>query len=96
MASFRKETVEKHIRKKHPGCPDFAIERFATLVSERDWKNAGLGTAVGIIMQTFLRHNMTDYDQLLLSGIEQREARRRVQWKVDRMIAEWKKQPSSQ
>ncbi len=45
--------------------------------------------AVGITMQTFLRHNMTDYDQLLLEGVKREEAKRRVQPRVNRMIELW-------
>jgi hypothetical protein len=96
VASFRKEIVEKHIRKKHPGCPAFAVEHFATLIAGRDWKGASLGAAVGITMQSVLRHQMTDYDQLLLAGVEREEARRRVQGKINKMLGEWKRRAPSQ
>nr|WP_276522901.1 DUF2293 domain-containing protein [Rhizobium laguerreae] len=47
--------------------------------------------AVGITMQNVLRHTMTDYDQLLLVGLDRAEARRRVQPKISALIATWKK-----
>jgi len=37
---------------------------------------------------------MTDYDQLLLVGVERDDARRRVQGKIDIMLAQWKKKPA--
>ncbi|MDK4731566.1 DUF2293 domain-containing protein [Rhizobium sp. CNPSo 3490] len=33
---------------------------------------------------------MTDYDQLLLEGVEREEARRRVQPRINAMIAAWR------
>jgi hypothetical protein len=47
--------------------------------------------AVGITMQTTLRHKMTDYDHLLLIGVDRKEARERVQQKVNAMIRSWAK-----
>jgi hypothetical protein len=91
MAKFKPETIEKHIRRKHPGCPDFAVAFFVAEIVKRDWKGASVGKAVGITMQTTLRHTMTDYDQMLLVGVDREEAKRRVQPKVNAMIAAWKK-----
>ncbi len=88
---FSPVAVEKHIRKKHPGCPDFAVTYFVNEIAGKDWRNATIGMAVGITMQTVLRHRMTDYDQMLLCGVEREEARRRVQPRVNAMIAAWKK-----
>jgi len=42
-------------------------------------------------MQTYLRHEMTDYDTLLLLGIDRSEARSRVQPKINAMLRSWKK-----
>ena len=89
MTRFSAEAVQKHIRKKHPGCPDFAVAYFVGEIVSRDWQGASIGKAVGITMQTTLRHTMTDYDQMLLAGIDREEARRRVQPKINKMIAGW-------
>lgn len=86
---FAFEVIKQHILRMHPKCPDFAVEYFATKIADRNWKKCTLGQAVGITMQSVLRHEMTNYDQLLLIGIERREARRRVQRKVNAMIASW-------
>lgn len=93
MSRFSKEEVEKHIKRHHPGCPDFAVTYLALRVAEREWQQLNLGAAVGITMQSVLRHAMTDYDQLLLIGVERQEARRRVQWKIRRILEMWKKKP---
>lgn len=91
MSVYPIDVVERHIRQNHPGCPDFAVAFFSNLVSERDWRDAPLGQAVGIAMQTFLRHEMTDYDTLLLCGVDRGEARRRVQPKINKMINCWRR-----
>lgn len=93
MAKFSSETIEKHIRRKHPGCPDFAVAFFVAEITKKDWKSASIGMAVGITMQNVLRHSMTDYDQMLLIGVDREDARRRVQPKINAMIASWKRRP---
>lgn len=90
MATFNLSAIERHIRHHHPGCPDFAVTYFTQDIASRDWLNASLGQAVGITMQTFLRHEMTDYDTLLLHGVDRSEARRRVQPRVAAMLNSWK------
>lgn len=89
MTKYSIETVSAHIRRMHPGCPEFAVEWFAAEIAGKSWKRVTLGKAVGITMQTHLRHNHTDYDTLLLSGIGRREARRRVQPRITAMILSW-------
>lgn len=96
MGSFRKEIIREYLRLNFPGCPKAAAEHFAEIVSTRAWKNTSLGTALGIVMRSSLRHNMTDYDTLLLTGIDRHEARRRVEPKVNKMIDEWKRRPHHQ
>ena len=88
---FTPGAIEKHIRRKHPGCPDFAIAFFVGEIAKKEWQGASIGMAVGITMQTTLRHLMTDYDQMLLCGWDRDEARRRVRPKVNAMIAKWRK-----
>jgi hypothetical protein len=95
MTTYKVDAVIKHIRKKHPGCPDFAVVWFATEIASKNWTGATLGKAVGITMQTHLRHHHTDYDTLLLTGIDREEARRRVQPRVNAMIRSWRRQKPS-
>lgn len=95
MAKYLQAAVEQHIRHHHPGCPDFAVSYFANEIATRNWSNAPLGKAVGITMQTFLRHEMTDYDTLLLLGVDRSEARNRVQPRIDAMLKIWRKRPKA-
>jgi hypothetical protein len=95
MTKYSIESATDHIRKKHPGCPDFAVDWFAAEIARKNWKGATLGKAVGITMQTHLRHHHTDYDTLLLTGIDREDARRRVQPRVNAMINSWQRRKPS-
>ncbi|WP_137152746.1 DUF2293 domain-containing protein [Devosia sp. FKR38] len=92
MTRFTAKAVERHIRKNHPGCPDFAVTYIVERISERDWQGRSLGAAVGTTMQGILRHVMTDYDSLLLAGIDRIEARKRVQPRINALLAVWSKE----
>lgn len=93
MSRFTPEAVAAHIRKHHPGCPDFAVQFFAEEVARKRWKRATMGKAVGITMRNYLRHNMTRYEGMLLEGIDRNEARRLVNPRIDAMLAIWKRCP---
>lgn len=94
MAHFLTDVIAGHIRRNHPGCPEFAIQFFAVEVARKDWQRASLGKAVGITMQSYLRHKMTEYDTLLLSGMDRLEARRRVQPRINAMLTCWHREPN--
>lgn len=89
---FDQAEVEDFIRREFPRCPDFAVAYFATQICTvpKNWRGAPIGEAVDVTMQNELRHQLTDYDQLLLVGVRRKEARRRVQPKIQAMIASWK------
>ena len=93
ISKYPFEVVAQHIRAKHPGCPNFAIEYIANEVASREWKGAKLGRTVGIVMQSTLRHLMTEYETLLLHGVERETARGLVQPKIQAMLEEWKRPP---
>lgn len=95
MSTFSKEAVVAHIRRKHPGCPDFAISFFSEEIARKEWQGATLGKAVGITMQNFLRHQMTDYETMLLNGMDREEARSRVQPRINAMLRAWRKKPKN-
>lgn len=56
------------------------------LVLARVWWDILVEGAVAMVIESILRHNMTEYERLLKDGIARDQARRRVQWKVDRML----------
>lgn len=86
---FSVDAAVQHIRRHHPKCPDFAAKYIAQAISDRQWEGISLGRAVGITMQGILRHRMTDYDAPLLAGMDREEARRRVQPRVQALLAAW-------
>ena len=89
---FHQYEVEYFIRLEFPGCPEVAVVYFATKICTvpKNWRGAPIEAAVDLTMQNYLRHEFTDYDQLLMTGVRRKEARRRVQPKVDAMIASWR------
>ncbi len=90
---FHLYEVEYFIRREYLACPEFAVRYFASFIctEPKNWNHAPLAEAVDRTIQNFLRHQLTDYDQLTLVGVRRKEARRRVQPKIDAMIAAWKK-----
>lgn len=95
MHKFSKHSVAEHIRAHHPGCPEFAVEFFSAEIAKKRRRGPTLGREVGIAMQNFLRHHMTDYDRLLLEGLDRDEARRRVKPRIDAMLSIWRRKPSA-
>jgi hypothetical protein len=85
--------VEYFIREHFPRCPEVAVFFYAYQIctAPKNWAGATIAEAVNLAMQNHLRHDFTDYDQLLIVGVRRKEARRRVEPKVDAMIAYWKK-----
>lgn len=88
---FHQYEVEYFIRREYPGCPEFAVVRFAHLVctEPKNWRGVSIAAAVDHVIQNVLRHELTDYDQMLLVGVRRKEARLRVQAKIAAMIAIW-------
>ncbi|MBN7807085.1 DUF2293 domain-containing protein [Agrobacterium rosae] len=89
---FHQYEVEYFIRREYPRCPEFAVVRLASQICSepKNWRGASIEVAVDATMQNVLRHGLTDYDQLMLEGVRRKEARSRVQPKIDAMIASWK------
>ncbi|MCQ1779147.1 DUF2293 domain-containing protein [Neorhizobium galegae] len=90
---FHQYEVEYFIRREYPRCPEFAVVRFATQIctEPKNWRGASIAVAVDHVIQNLLRHELTEYDQMLLLGVRRKEARRRVQPKVNAMIEAWRK-----
>lgn len=90
--SFSFDDVVRHLRIRHPGCPTRTRLTIAARVSAKKWKGLKLGAAVGIELQNHVRHSLTDYDQLLRSGMMTREeARTFIAPQVKEILAAWRK-----
>ena len=74
--TFAFDDVMRHMRIHHPGCPKKTCLTIAARISAKDWKGVKLGAAVGIELQNYVRHDLTDYGQLLRSGIMTRDEAR--------------------
>jgi hypothetical protein len=67
--------------------------RFAHQVctEPKNWRGVSIEIAVAHVIENTLRHELTDYDQMLLVGVRRKEARLRVKPRIDSVIDEWKK-----
>jgi hypothetical protein len=89
--SFDFDEVMQHLRLHHPGCPKEARQMIAGRVSAREWKGLQVGGAVGIELQNFIRHQLTEYDELRRSKVMTRdEARAFVASDVQKVLRAWR------
>ncbi|MFK0688794.1 DUF2293 domain-containing protein [Mesorhizobium sp. IMUNJ 23033] len=90
--TFSFEAVVRHMRVHHLGCPKKTRLTIAARVSAREWKDVRLGAAVGIELQKYVRHSLTDYDELLRSKMMTREeARTFIAPQVEEILRVWRK-----
>ena len=89
--TFSFNEVVRHMRIHHPGCPKKTCLTIAARVSAKNWKGRKLGAAVGIELQNHVRHSLTDYGQLLRSGMMTREeARAFIEPQVEGVLRAWR------
>jgi len=87
----------KRIRKLFPHCPpgreDFIAEHACLKYSGRIGRTASAKDleekAVLLAVIAHIRHTETSYDRLLATGYDRREARNRVEGKVDEIVTTW-------
>ncbi|MDF2980891.1 MAG: hypothetical protein K0Q69_663 [Devosia sp.] len=86
---FKLAEIKAHLRQHHPHCPEWIRHELYRLIRGRHWPGP-LGQAVGITMENFVRHEMTDYEMLFnLHGMTSEEARKLVRPEVSDIIASW-------
>lgn len=81
----------------YPRCPETEAREIAEHTAERGSGRVGRSAAgreldphaLELAVRAHVRHAHTNYDELLMSGIERLEARARVQEEVDRVLAGW-------
>ncbi len=87
----------REILRLYPGCPKERAEAIARHSFERGSGRVGrsaAGRALGpealaLAVAAAVRHADTDYDELLMSGLERAECRTRVRPDVERILADW-------
>jgi hypothetical protein len=90
-------SVAKEILRLFPGCPPARAEAIARHTSLRGSGRVGRSAAgrsldeqaITLAVAASVRHEDTDYDSLLMSGMGRDEARDRVRPAVDRVLAGW-------
>lgn len=89
--------LERAILRHYPACPRERAERIALHAGARSSGRVGR-TAAGRALETgavalavaaAVRHEDTDYDELLISGMDRSEARDQVSDQVDRVLERW-------
>jgi hypothetical protein len=91
----------KHISDLYPGCPELeaiAIAEHACLkYSGRVGRSAEAKRfdpeAITLAVRAHVRHVHTDYDRLLIAGVERHEARSQVLDEVDAVLDNWSQPP---
>jgi len=85
------------ILQRHPGCLSEEARRIAEHTGCRSSGRVGRSaagraldaSAVDLAVIAHIRHEHTDYDELLMSGTERLDARVLVREAIDRVLAEW-------
>lgn len=93
---LRKRTAEE-IRRLFPACPAERADAIARHTGLRGSGRVGRSaagrsldeTAVRAAVVASIRHEDTDYDALLMSGVPRAEARERIRVSVDRVLTGW-------
>jgi len=79
----------------HPLCPEATKTLIARKVASRPWwTKTPIGRAVGITIDSYVRHEMTDYDSLYqINGITREEARGCILPRVNAILRSWQEAP---
>jgi hypothetical protein len=85
-------------RRLFPRCPALRAEAIARHASLRGSGRVGRsaagrsldGEAITLAVVASVRHEDTDYDSLLMSGVSREDARDRIRPAVDRVLGAWR------
>ncbi len=86
------------IAQRYPGCPSNEAREIAEHTAQRSSGRVGRSaagreldpSAVDLAVIAHIRHTHTNYDALLMSGVERLDARAQVREKIDRVLTTWK------
>lgn len=85
------------IRARYPGCPPEEARQIATHTGRRGSGRVGRSAAgrefdpraIDLAVVAYIRHAHTNYDRLLMEGVDRLEARVLVRDKIDQVLARW-------
>ena len=100
-ADFEREFANE-IGRLFPGCPSERVKEIASHTSRRGSGRIGRTAsaraldpaAITLAVVAAARHRESDYDDLLMAGIQRSQAREQVRTTVDSVLAEWRKPPN--
>lgn len=98
---FERELATQ-IGRLFPACPSERVKEIASHTSRRGSGRIGRtasaraldSAAITLAVVAAARHRESEYDDLLMAGVERSEARERVRTTVDRVLDEWRTPPS--
>ena len=90
--------LAREITRLFPGCPSERAELIARHTAERNSGRVGRTAAartldpyaITLAVIAAIRHDDTDYDTLLMNGIDRADARDRVRATVDDILTTWR------
>ncbi len=100
-ADFERELANE-IDRLFPGCPSERVKEIAAHTSRRGSGRIGRtasawaldSAAIRLAVVAAARHPESDYDDLLMAGLERSQARERVRIIVDSVLEQWRTPPS--
>jgi hypothetical protein len=99
-ADFERELANE-IGRLFPGCPSERVKEIASYTSRRGSGRIGRtasaraldSAAITLAVVAAARHRESEYDDLLMTGVDRSEARERVRATVDSVLKEWRTRP---
>jgi len=91
------DALTQAILERYPGCPQEEARRIAAHTGRRSSGRVGRSaagraldpSAVDLAVTAHVRHEHTNYDELLMRGTERLDARAQVREQIDRGLAKW-------
>ena len=89
--------MAERIRQLYPGCPAREAQRIARHTAVRGSGRVGRSSggraldeeALRLAVVAFIRHNHTNYDELMMQGVDRASARHKVSEQIDRLLSDW-------
>jgi hypothetical protein len=99
-ADFERELANE-IGQLFPGCPSERVKEIASYTSQRGSGRIGRtasvraldSAAITLAVVAAARHRESEYDDLLMAGVDRSGARERVRATVDSVLKEWRTRP---
>lgn len=89
--SYDEETARAYLAVEYPSCPEDQIPFLVQKLTAREWENAPLPKATGIVVTNHIRHTLTVYEALMKRyKLSRSQARLWVSDEVNAMTTAWR------